>query len=292
MGDSVGETTALKSAFSAAPDISAVLSWPQVVASVTTLERAGEIQLAYRLVKPKPEVAEETTRSIINERLQGALENEAKCSSSPCKVIGLGQDCMAADLGTKWGFGSLLVDGPFIAGVFSRNGSATALEDGLIGFVECSYHKLTRTPSGLNALTIPKYHAFLNHEVGPYWIDRSTDRIVGLYARRVAAFREALAKSPVLFVFSQTREADPDRLAQALDQFSPGANFRILVVDHSEDSAFAKEFRDGRVSYMASRKPRADYVWHVPSCYNTPEGLAFERPIAQSLMAALERFAS
>jgi hypothetical protein len=222
-----------------------------------------------------------------------ALELRRVAHSVP--IVPLGQTCLPANLAIRWGFRTI-AKSPFIAGLFIGKSIEAALADDLAAFADSSRYKVTTTPSGIDALSIPVYNAFLPHESGPFWTGPAGLRnTVRLYGARSAKFRAALSAEKVLLVFCQRYTAAVASLLRALDSFAPGMSFHMLAVDHSPDGTFAAAGpHDARVTWLHSPMPHQGYdaSWAASSAYNTPEGFAFEAPIARGIADCLAALAA
>lgn len=289
MGNPAAEHDFLSQAFSIVSCCSSEIKWEELYSILQSFESAGEISSVATLLNQSPEqVSQAPVLQIVQERVRIAIEHRTRMSSAARVIAPLGQDCIASAIAMRWGFGTSLLTGPFHAGTFPGNGPAIAIEDRFQAFLNPRMHKLSTSPSGFDILTIPKYRTYLNHEVGPYWINGSTERIVQLYRERIDTLMEKLRGRPILFVFAQKSAADVERLVVALDGLMGDSDFRLLVVDWSQDGAFTRDFADQRIAMVTSPKPGANYTWHVPEAFNTDEGLDFEAPIAAAMVSASE----
>jgi hypothetical protein len=186
----------------------------------------------------------------------------------------------------------LLVEGPFTAATFHKDSSALALEDKFQIFLSPERFKITSTPAGLSAITIPAYRAYLNHQAGPYWINGSTTRVGDLYKTRIEAFIQALRTRRNVLVYTHRSPANLKRLIRAIDALTPSARYRLLILNYFDTKRFESECDDPRVRIVHTPMPREDYIWHQAADYNTAEGLAFEQPIAEAIAEELQKLAS
>ena len=264
------------------------IDWRILSEVVTEIEMAGRIEDAANIMKRFPEVEAGTKmRDAMEQRLDVAKRLQKIVEGTRHAVIALGQQCMAHDILTRWGIGTHLIEGPFVAGVFSHDAAATAIEDRFVHFFDAQSYKIVKTLNGVQAITIPAYRALLNHETGPYWLTDPT-KVEKLYRNRAEAFTNALQIRSNVLVFTQTNTAEIGRLLRSIESFTRGSSYHLVLVDCSHTSEFGYYESNPRVTFVRSPVPREDYVWYEPLHYNTPEGLAFERPIAEAITAALQ----
>lgn len=242
------------------------------------LNLAGANAAARRVLAKLRERGE--AAEILARRLQAATPPV----NSDIAVVAIGQNCMTDTLCPRWGMGAQIVRGPFTAGAFPLNSAAKALLDDFRAFADPAAYRVTKTPSGLEAPTVKAYGAYLNHQIGPYWMGNGMARVISLYEKRIALFLRTLAERRCLLVFTQTSSADVPLMVRAVERLAP--RFRILVIDYRRE-ADAQASDDARVSYLRAAMPNPDYVWNLATHFDTPDGFAFEAAIAQSISSLL-----
>ncbi len=231
----------------------------------------------------------EISRAIAERRAWGE-QTRRRFAALHAPIVPLGQECIPFDVAMRWGLADRVVDGPFTAGVFYGDGPAKLIANGFSDLFDPAAHKIARTPSGVEALTLPAYGAFLNHQLGPYWLENDKSRLIDLYRERVTAFAQAVASPSVLFVLDQRYPADLDLWAGTLEDIVGQGAFRLLVVRFADIEGPAPT--DPRIDVAVVPKPSADYVWFDAATYSTPAGLMFERGIVGAMASSLARLSS
>lgn len=224
-------------------------------------------------------------------RLTAAIEIEDALATTNCLIVPIGQECLPYDLGLRWGFSGRLIGGPFTAGVFFGDGPLTAMREDFKAFVDASAYKVVTTPSGEQTPQISKYGAVLNHQRGPFWLADDLKETRALYARRIKTFEESMAHDRVLFAMDRLYPADVAGLLSELERRRGGRPFKVFALrsDHGDP---AGEPNDPRIVNLSHGRPGGTYVWWKPECYNSDQGLAYERPIAEALLQAVRETAA
>lgn len=256
-----------------------------------SLEREGLSDAALAVSERiQPRSARVDVSRAISERQAWGERTRQQLSGVAAPIVPLGQECVPFDLGMRWGLADRVIDGPFTAGVFYGDGPAKLIANGFADLFEPATHKIARTPSGVEALTLPAYGSFLNHQLGPYWLTDNKARLMDLYRERVEAFHRAVAAPQVLFVLDQRYPADLDSWMATLEQAVGHGDFRLTVIRFGEIDGPTPT--DPRIDVAVVPKPTEDYVWFDAANYSTPAGLAFERGIVGAMASGLARLGS
>ena len=219
-------------------------------------------------------------------RLRFASQAAARLEATQVAIIPAGQSCIPENLPKRWGMGRHVVDGPMAGGLFYGDGPAKAMETGFVSFLDPGAYRIVKSQDGLDVPTLPAYDAVLNHEIGSYWTEDGLSRLLALYSRRIADL-ETLGTRPLIFFTAARYPLDFARLFEAIRTFANGRPFRHLIADYSAAGDASRAVSDNAQRVIFSPLPREDYVWHAD--FNSEEGLAFERPIAEALeMLAIE----
>jgi len=224
-------------------------------------------------------------------RLSSALGNQERYSSSPVRIIALGQDCLPNNLAQRWGLGTLCVDGPFGAGVFRGDGVATAIEDDFAAFSDRASFTLNNSASGIPSAMLLRYKTIFNHETGEAWIDGDLTRLRDFYARRIANFRHAMREEKLLLICSRISISHVDRLWNALKTTSPMSRKSLIIFDFLNDASLDDEIHDDGVRVVKTAYPQTakEYIWHVAPSYNSEAGVAFEKSLVGPILEEIER---
>ncbi|MBL6457817.1 hypothetical protein JMJ55_20980 [Belnapia sp. T6] len=253
-------------------------------------ETAGRIALAeqaLRLAEARPEAALPPAfhgeLGIARQRLDRALAIRAEVSGLAVPCIPVGMECLPYNLLMRWGFAELAVEGPYTAAIAPERGVSQAIADRFARFGDPTAYGSIRSPSGGDTPHLPAYGMLLGHETGPAYAGDGFARLAALYAARAERLLAAAAGLRALFVMERYPPTDLARIEARLAEAFPQLDFRIAVIGYTE----APAPDSARLRVLKVRKPGADYVWHTPEAYNTAPGLAYERPMAEMVRAAV-----
>ena len=255
-----------------------------------SLEREGFSDAALVVSdRIQPRSARTEVSRAISERIAWGKGTRRQLSDIDAPIVPLGQECVPFDLAMRWGLADRVVDGPFTAGVFYGDGPAKLIANEFADLFDPAAHKIARTPSGVEALTLPAYGSFLNHQLGPFWLEDGKARLMALYKERVESFRRAVTAQRVLFVLDQRYPADLDSWMATLERAVGHDDFRLTVIRFGEIDGPSPT--DPRIDVAVVPKPSEEYVWFDAASYSTPAGLAFERGIVGAMASSLARLA-
>jgi hypothetical protein len=227
-------------------------------------------------------------------RIRSAIVNQRIVRDLGVRLVSLGSNCLPWMVGNRWGL---------------RVNPASEDEDSLFNLAQCAPHSaasviLDRARTFLDPISLSvlwteigtpmpahaPYGFGFNHEQGSAFVDMDFANLRHRYARRVENFQRAFQGSPRLFLYYVEQETDLRSLVTTLDLANADGNYRLLIVDARPASLEPQPHP--RVGYVSIPTPSPDYVWYRPADHDTAEGVAFERAMAEAVLAEMRNLRS
>ena len=207
-------------------------------------------------------------------------------------LISVGANCAPWLMLNRWGLrpkvSDIANDLPFNLAQTTPAGSGKVLRDRLAHLVDPTQLVQIENANGVPIVYNKKYGLIFNHEYGTYWAERDFAPLRSLYEARIERFFEALApgRSNLFVLFSDTG-GNFAEVFDALNLLDVSAHFKMIVVDMTRNSSAVDQPSSNGFAYYAAKLPSVDYVWHLPECYNSPEGYAFEYAIQEAVIKCM-----
>lgn len=215
-------------------------------------------------------------------------------------VVSLGCDCWSRAVLARWGLKKTAKlgerSGPFDLAVHPPETVAALLANDFAGYLEPEQLAYREADS----ICIQRhYHVSFNHEVGPEYAAEGFRKLREIYARRIANLRGALADPRPLGLvvhvppFTDLSPSGADCLQRTCDQIAAGRQApTAMIVIHSYipgQACLTEERETARFMLCHFAMPTPEYVWHLPQCYMSEAGHAYERRLVAIVAERLDR---
>ena len=215
-------------------------------------------------------------------------------------VVSLGCDCWSRAVLSRWGLKKTAKlgeqTGPFDLAVHPPETVSALLANDFSGYLEPDQLAYREADS---ICIHSRYHVAFNHEVGPDYAADGFRRLRETYARRIANIRATLADPrPLALVVHVPPYIDlsPDRancLQRTCDQIVAGrrAPTAMIALDSCAPGQPVQVEERETASFLLRHvsMPAPDYVWHLPQCYMSAAGHAYERQLVTIVAERLDR---
>ena len=215
-------------------------------------------------------------------------------------VVSLGCDCWGRAVLSRWGLKKTAKlgeqTGPFDLAVHPPETVSALIANDFSGYLEPDQLAYREADS---ICVHSRYHVTFNHEVGPAYAADGFRRLRDTYSRRIANLRAALADPrPLALVvhvppFIELSTDRTDRLQQTCDQIVAGRRSPtvMIVLDSCTPGQPVPTEERETASFLLRHvvTPAPEYVWHLPQCYMSEAGHAYERRLVAIVAERLDR---
>ena len=215
-------------------------------------------------------------------------------------VVSLGCDCWSRAVLSRWGLKKTAKlgeqTGPFDLAVHPPETVAALLSNDFSGYLDPDQLAYREADS---ICVHSRYHVTFNHEVGPDYAAEGFSRLRAVYARRIANLHAALADPrPVALVvhvppFIGLSPARVDCLQRTCDRLVAArrAATAMVVLDSCVPGQPVPVEERETASFLLRHvsMPSPEYVWHLPQCYMSEAGHAYERRLVAIVAERLDR---
>lgn len=169
-------------------------------------------------------------------------------------------------------------------------GIATALEDGLAGFLDPSQFDLTTIVRGIPVPRHRRYAVLFNHDCDDAFLADGMAELHALCATRARAFLQHAVSGPRVFLCLMPNFADAHRLERALAELMQDNEYRLLLLASQHGDAPdwpAPRLRTTRMVHVPI--PAPGYNWAFDD--NTPEGYCYDLTVRRVILDAMRELA-
>ncbi|MDD2828452.1 MAG: hypothetical protein PHW18_02630 [Sulfuricurvum sp.] len=214
-----------------------------------------------------------------------ALKNQSNELFEKINLISLGETALSTIIPTRWGIVKTKEEGRlplvFDSAIHFGQSVLNILENKFEGCAnEENFHYSTEHKIWKNT----KYSIVFNHSR-----DFSGDdlqKLIKLYTKRIENFTQVLKnKKKSFFLYStiKTDFSDFEGLKKALSHYSN--DFHLIIVNHRN---ILLDIKDPLITIIDAPFPSEEYTWHLPSCYLSDEGIAFEETLISQVIDVIQ----
>jgi hypothetical protein len=220
----------------------------------------------------------------VRSRILSAVEMSNK---QDFRLISIGENCLPWMLGNRWGLRNQPYNSEyqwiFNLGQTSTNFCADIIAKRGVGFLDNNNIHSIYNPSGA---PYPENVAFgygFNHELGEEWIEDNFRKLHEKYKPMIENTSLFSKGSKRIFFHYTENSGDFGALIKSLDSFNQDKNFRLVIVDVSNNNS-TDFIHEKNVFYLNIKIPRENYLWFKPDDYDSEEGVNFELQIRDFLI--------
>ncbi|MDD2828449.1 MAG: DUF1796 family putative cysteine peptidase [Sulfuricurvum sp.] len=210
-------------------------------------------------------------RDIIKER----LENKTNPLFDKINIVSLGENCEGRTIPARYGIIKMRDEGrlsmPFDLAVHHGKSIIKILENNFDGYLDKENLHFTYGKNDIWKCSL--YPVSFNHDKD--LTENDKEKLIERYKKRIDNFINTVKNSKKTFyiysIFCSDFK-DFGRMKKLLNRYSD--NCHLIVLNHRN---ILLDIKDPLITIIDSPFPSEEYNWHLPSCYLSDEGIAFER---------------
>jgi hypothetical protein len=227
------------------------------------------------------------------ETMAGRNRDWMRRCASGVKILSLGQNCLPWMLPNRWGLRPDDIDmnplGPFDYFPTIADKAAEALDNDFEPFLREDALEPFVTGTKIPALMNHAMQASFFHETGNWWSEDDWARLKRAYRERIARFRSAVRRGPVLYVYSIAGAACVERIVDSYARALRDDRSRLLIVNLLKEPLATPASRPD-VRLVNIPYPE-DYTWTHWEEFTSDRGIAFEQEVVREILAEVSPLA-